>query len=356
MPDWSLPRSPASALLLTRFGAEYGVPEDVCLRHTRLRPEILADPHGEVTADQELRIVRNLQRALPDVPAPGLRAGARYHLTTHGIWGFALVSSPTLREAIYVGLRHLSLTFAFCRVWQESGADGERLVLDGAGIPSDARRFLVERELATIVTLGRELCSVPSEALTVRFAFPEPAGADACAAYEEVLGLRPEFGAPAHSVQIAPELLDRPLPQADPHSAALAEEQCRELLHRWGARAGLAGLVRDRLTARPQAMPGIEEVAGGLHVSARTLRRKLDEEGTSYRALAEEVRRRLAEELLTRGGLTVAEIAHRLGYTATPAFTHAFTRWNGVSPRAYRRALRGGPHPGTGGGSSPRRT
>lgn len=333
MPDWSLPRSPASALLLTRFGAEHGVPEDVCLRSTRLRPEVLADPHGEVTADQELHIVRNLLRALPQVAAPGLRAGARYHLTTHGIWGFALVSSSTLRDAITVGLRHLNLTFAFCHVWQEPGADGERLVLDGAHIPSDTRRFLVEREVATIVTLGSELCSVPKEALTVRFAFAEP---DDTAVYEEVLGLRPEFAAAANSVELAGDLLDRPLPQADPHAAALAEEQCRELLRRWRDRAGLAGEVRDRLTARAWTMPGIDEVAADLHMSTRTLRRKLDEEGTSFRALAEEVRRSLAEELLARGGLSVAEIARRLGYTATPAFTHAFTRWTGRSPRAYR--------------------
>lgn len=340
MPDWSLPRSPASALLLTRFGTGFGLAEDVCLRGTRLRPEILADPHGEVSADQELRIVRNLLRALPDVTAPGLRAGARYHLTTHGIWGFALVSSSTLWEAITVGLRHLNLTFAFCHVWAEAEGDGDgaRLVLDGSHIPSDARRFLVERELATIVTLGRELCSVPSEALTVRFAFPAPDD-DGLAVYEDVLGLRPVFDAPAHSIALGGALLDRPLPQADPHAAALAEEQCRALLRRFRARAGLAGQVRDRLAARPQAMPGVDEVAAGLHLSTRTLRRRLAQEGTSYRSLAEEVRRGLAEELLTRGGLTVTEIARRLGYTATPAFTHAFTRWTGHSPRAHRRPM-----------------
>jgi AraC-like DNA-binding protein len=334
MPEWSLPRSPASALLLTRFGVEHGLPEAVCLRGTGLPREALADPHGEVTADQELRIVRNLLRALPGVAAPGLRAGARYHLTTHGIWGFALVSSSTLWEAITVGLRHLNLTFAFCHVRLEADDAGARLVLDGSRIPSDARRFLVERELATIVTLGRELCSVPSEALTVRFAFPEPRDAGV---YQEVLGLRPEFAAAENSVRLVRDLLDRPLPLADPHAAALAEEQCRELLRRWRDRAGLAGQVRDRLTARPQAMPGIDEVAAGLHLSTRTLRRRLTEEGTSFRALAEEVRRGLAEELLGRSGLTVAEIAHRLGYTASPAFTHAFTRWTGHSPRAYRR-------------------
>ncbi|MFC7618227.1 helix-turn-helix transcriptional regulator [Actinokineospora soli] len=85
-------------------------------------------------------------------------------------------------------------------------------------------------------------------------------------------------------------------------------------------------------------MPGIEEVAEHLHLSSRTLRRKLADEGHTFRGLVDEVRRTLAEDLLTAGDLSVEQIAHRLGYNATPAFTAAFTRWTTMSPRAYRRA------------------
>ena len=69
----------------------------------------------------------------------------------------------------------------------------------------------------------------------------------------------------------------------------------------------------------------------------RSLRRRLSEEGTSFRQLLEEVRQTLAEELLATGGLTLEEIAERLGYGEVSNFTHAFKRWKGLAPRQYRR-------------------
>ena len=80
----------------------------------------------------------------------GLQAGARYHLTTYGIWGFALICSPTLRSAIDVGLRYIDLTFAFTRI-EMHDSDGEmRFVLDAADVPSRLRRFVIESEFAGI--------------------------------------------------------------------------------------------------------------------------------------------------------------------------------------------------------------
>lgn len=83
------------------------------------------------------------------MPGLGLLAGTRYHLTTHGIWGFALISSPNLRSAIGFGLRYLDLTFAFSRITLEEGPAEAVMVLDDSGIPSDLRRFLIEREGAS---------------------------------------------------------------------------------------------------------------------------------------------------------------------------------------------------------------
>jgi AraC-like DNA-binding protein len=332
MPDWDLPRPPASALLLTTLGAEHGVPPEEILRGTRLVRDALDDPQTTVTADQELRIVRNLLATVGgDVPL-GVEAGMRYHLTTHGIWGFALASSPSLRAAIAVGLRYVDLTFAFCRMSAVEEGNRMRLVLDGSLLPSEVRRFLVEREVASVVHLGRQLMSDPAAVIRVRFRHSAPASTEP---YEKAFGARPEFDAGADSAEFDADLLDRPLPQADAHTAAVTEAQCRRLLDSRCARAGFAGKVRDRLVARPGAMPHLERVAAELHMSSRSLRRYLTAEGTSYRALADEVRERLAEELLATGALTVEEIGRRLGYAATPSFTTAFKRWKGVPPRAY---------------------
>jgi AraC-like DNA-binding protein len=71
-------------------------------------------------------------------------------------------------------------------------------------------------------------------------------------------------------------------------------------------------------------------------MTARTLHRKLADEQTSFRSLLDEVRGSLAEELLASPGLSVKEIAERLGYAEPSSFIHAFKRWKGVPPRAFR--------------------
>ena len=78
------------------------------------------------------------------------------------------------------------------------------------------------------------------------------------------------------------------------------------------------------------------QVAEGLHVSERTLRRRLEDESTSFRTTFEEVRDLLAREYLARTELTVAEIAHLLDYSETVNFRRAFVRWNGLTPSQYR--------------------
>ncbi len=332
MVHWDLPRTPASAALLTRLGVERGVPEALALRGSGLTRAQLDDPSGEVSAAQELRIIENLLEALDRPAGLGLEAGVRYHLTTYGIWGFALVSSPTMRSAISTGLRYLDLTFAFCRIRAETGDEAVRLVLDAPDVPVPARWFVLERDSAAIQTIQREILGAPLPVREIRFAFPAPASVER---YVEVFGIEPVFDADETVALVDPILLDRPLPQADAHATALAQAQCEDLLTRRQARTGFAGRVRTLLLARPADAPDEAEVAAALHLSERTLRHHLAREHTSFRRLREEVRARLAEELLVTGGLSVAEVARRLGYAEVSSFSQAFRRWKGVSPRAY---------------------
>ena len=85
-------------------------------------------------------------------------------------------------------------------------------------------------------------------------------------------------------------------------------------------------------------MPVLDAVAASLHLHPRTLRRRLAEEGTSFRALTNDVRATLAAELLSQVGLTVEQVARRLGYAETAAFNHAFSRWFGLAPNEFRRS------------------
>ncbi|MGH3646592.1 MAG: helix-turn-helix domain-containing protein [Micromonosporaceae bacterium] len=137
-----------------------------------------------------------------------------------------------------------------------------------------------------------------------------------------------------HSLDAA--LLDVPMPQANPHTDAICERQCADMLQRRRQWLGLAGQVRDLLLRR-RAVAEQEDVAAELHLSVCTRRRRLAEEGTSYRELAAETAGLLAEEPLA-AGLTVEDVAHRLGYSTASTFTYAFKQWKGTTPGAYARA------------------
>jgi len=336
--DWDFPRGVASVALLARFGVERGLRRDALLRGTGLAPARLDDPSAQVDAHQELTVARNLVRELGDPPGLGLDAGVRYRVTTFGVFGFACISSPTLRDAISFALRYLDLSFIFCLPAVELTPQELRFELRDERLPHDVRRFLLERDVSAIHTVINDL--LPG-GLTIRqldFRFPEP---EDPARYTEVFGFRPRFGAPAHRVAIDPAALGQPLPQASEHTVALCEAQCRELVSRRRARSGIAHQVREKLIRVGGAVE-MAEVARELNVSVRTLRRRLEDAGTSFRGLLDEVRQALAEEMLATGALSVEDVALRLGYAEASSFIFAFRRWTGTTPARYLRAALSG--------------
>lgn len=333
-PHWSPRRSAISVQLMAQFGLDQGLSIDVCLADTGLSWQLLADPGAEIAAEQELQLIRNLVQNLGDRPGAGLLAGRRYQLNTYGIWGFALLSSPTYRDAAHLGLRYLDLTYAFHGMRIEEHGEEVHLLLDDQDIPTDLRAFILERDLSGMLTVQRELLN--RETLIRRIDLRQPAPTDS-QPYVRELGQLPNFGQSENRLVFESYLLDLPLPGANPQAASLCETQCQQLLDKRRRRDGLAGQIRNQLLSRPGRLPDMEQIADSLHMSSRTLRRRLEEEGSNFRQLLEEVRQALAEELLATGGLSLEEIAERLGYGEVSNFIHAFKRWKGVTPRQYQR-------------------
>jgi AraC-like DNA-binding protein len=165
------------------------------------------------------------------------------------------------------------------------------------------------------------------------FRFPAPRYVDR---YEGFFGVKPSFSASANVVGFDRLRLERPLPQANEHVLQLAEDHCRKLLERGRLRTGIASRVRERLEARITEMPGMEEIASDLHMTPRTLRRRLQDEGTSFVELRDEVRLTLAEALLAGPRRSMDQIAERLGYADATSFVNAFKRCRGRTPHDFR--------------------
>lgn len=326
-------RSITSIQTMTAYGASRGLAVRDCLAGTGLRAEDLQDPVMTVSIEQEFAVIRNLLRLLGDSPGLGLEVGECYHFTALGSVGFAVASAASMYQAVEFSLRYLELTFALTTFRLEDDTTHCRIVLGEENVPPELRRFALERAVGVLHMLARSLFGVKEIAGDLQFSFTRPASVQV---YEDILGATPRFGAPRTVIALDAALMKRPLPHANAMALHQAEEQCRKLLAERRAHRGLAERVCDRLARRGGLPPAMQAMAEELRLSVRTLRRRLQEEGTSYMELCDEVRRTFAEELLALPQLSIEQIAERLGYSEAAAFIHAFKRWTGKTPHAFR--------------------
>lgn len=318
---------------MVRLAQQHAVTFDRCVQGTGLTREHFADPLTPIEGRQELDVLRNILKALdPSVPF-ALEAGTQYHVTTHGMWGFALVSSPSVRSAIELAHRYFDLTYSFNRVRFEVVGPYASTYYDTSDNPDDLQAHLVERDLGALLTLEREGLGhlIPVHSLHLRSPAPRYANV-----FKSMFGVTPQFNAPTNRITVEAKYLDASGPLADEVGVRVGEQQCRALLERHQTVSGVAGKVRRCIMNKPGDIPSMGEVAIELRLSTRTLRNQLGREGTSYRKIVEDYRLTLAEELLSTSILSVETIANRLGYADASSFTSAFKRWKGVAPRKYK--------------------
>lgn len=323
-----------STRLVADFAAEHGLVIADILAGSGISAEELDDPAVEVAVWQELLVVRNVAAQLCEVPGAGVRLGLRYPATAYGIAAVAMLACPTVRAVYELAIAHGSLTYQFSQATGHRRDGMTAYAYDGSALPADVRRFLVERDVAVTVRGGRDVLGRTLRPRAVEFAFPAPAQRKV---YDRAFGVPVVFGTAATRLVFDDAELEQPLPQANPLALRLALRQCEDMVARRRAHGTVAAQVRDRLRAASGPLPSIEEVAAAMTVTSRTLRRRLSEEGASYRDLAERTRRERADELLRAGELSVAQVAARVGYSDPSTFTHAYKRWTGRPPREQRR-------------------
>jgi AraC-like DNA-binding protein len=329
--------------VLCEVANERGVPTRDVLLGTGIEPADLDNPDAMVSAVDEMIAVRRLLARLPDDAGVGIDVGSRFSFTHFGLLGFAAMSCATLRELSTIAMRYFALTMLHIEIRLFETADDCVVELHAGHLPADVRGFFVERDLAAMM------------ATTTMFTLPVSAKyADQLSAElavdEELLRPLLEFvqvkdiayGRPHTRLHMPRAMFDEPLPQADRHTLEMCLAQCDALMQRRERRSGITAVVRSKLFRESGLFPTLPDIAAELSVHPRTLRRRLCEEGTSFRDLLNEARSAVAVDLLRNVGLTVEEVSKRLGYTEVSAFSHAFKRWYGVAPSAYsRQALPG---------------
>ena len=263
----------------------------------------------------------------------GLHVAAGIRPGVYGALDYAVRTCETLGE----GLRRLALYHRFLHDVAETrlGVDGARAILSHyLPLPGGAPRPVSECVAAGWLLASRQATGFNFIPLEVRFPHRKP---DDISEHEDVFGCKLQFGWERTELVFARELLDAPLLKADPALQAILEAQVVTVIQKLPKGEATTDAVRRYLASElGKGQPTLELIAPRLHMSSRTLRRHLDDEGTSFRQILMEVRRELALRHLMEGRLAIGEIAFLLGFSEPSAFQRAFKQWTGHAPHAYR--------------------
>jgi AraC-like DNA-binding protein len=322
----------AHAQQLAELVARWGVTGDELFAGLGLDVAAVSDPRLRLPLPVFAQLAARA-KALTGEPGLGFYLGLAMRVSSHGYLGFAAMASPTLRGALDLVVRFTpTRTDAIAMRAHESNGVAS-LVIDELTPLGEGGDMLVVSLLVGIHQIAEALTgrSIDDRADA---AFPEPAYVGR---FQHLVGDRMRFGQPAHQLVMDAAVLDLPLVQADPVALRLAQDQCERELDALGYDGRFAARVRGLLPRAEGAFRSLEETAALLHLSPRTLKRRLADEGAQFSSLLDEARRERALLLLRSLDLSVEAVADALGYSDVANFTRAFRRWTGTTPTGYRR-------------------
>ncbi len=330
-------RPAAALILLARALREAGEQPDKVLARFGLDADRL-DPTATIDVGLERRVNEALADALGD-PARGLQVGASLGIGSYGPFTLLLLTAADTLAAMRTAIEFQSLSFLHARLGFEPGHRESALVLQPAAAPAVAYRFRIDLDVAGTRRMMRDLQRTADATMAPsRIVMPYPAPREADR-YEREFGCPIDWDGRDARLLLPNAQLHARFRTADAAAHAVLRAQCRRMLLALGTPAtAVAARVRSHLASCRDGFPTAAEAAALLGTSERSLRRALDAEQTSFRALLAEVRLEKSRRLLEDPRLSVEQVARMVGYSEPAAFIRAFTRWTGATPARFRRA------------------
>jgi AraC-like DNA-binding protein len=254
------------------------------------------------------------------------------------MYGFAILSSADFRKTMSFCERYHVLSTPLVTLrFREDHGEGAWLVdpLVQTPINDPLYRFIVEMQMGIILSLMRDVMGASFSPKEVALAFSKP---DDFGLAKHLKECEIAFGRPVNEFIFDARWLDASAKLGDRTTYALVESLCDRLIAEMSQLTGVAGEVRAVLLQDLGRQPSLTAVAGRLKISERTLRRRLAQQGVSFRSLLDELRAQLAVRYLRETSMTNDDVAIAIGFRDPATFRHAFRRWTGRSPGAFRRA------------------
>jgi AraC-like DNA-binding protein len=314
-----------------------GFSPEAVLEGTGLRVTDLKNPGHLVDFTQYQTVVANMFR-LTGNQGIGLEVGSECELTDFGIVGYGMMSAPTAREALHLWLRYSNtLVGMLVAMRLEEHAGGAwSLTLSEIRPMGFLYNFAVEELLLIVVRTGSALVKKSVRPSLIELSYPAPAHHER---YAELFGCKPTFNCRRTRIRFEEPSLNTPLKGGDEEFNAICLQHCNQMLKQIATHTPLVSRIRSLLLSRVGGIPSFDDLADELGMSARTLRRHLHDEGTSYKQLINEFRMELAKEYVATSRLQAKEVAHLLGFKDTNAFRRAFKAWTGLRIHEYRQEI-----------------
>jgi len=323
----------AYALLLLDVAARWGITAEQLLQPFGLDRQTLTSPTLRVPLATMNDIYR-LALELTGEPALPFYVGMQMKLSSHGFIGFAAMTADTLAQALELVERFISLRIMGFTLRVEREGDIAHVQLETDLDLQPLRDGIVAGLMIGLGQMGQVLTG---ETLFGGADIDIPENPR----FEHINHMLPaqiRFNRPVNRISFDARYLDLPLVMADSASMQLAVEQCERELVAIGLNNRFVRQVRELIHQEATGFRTVEAVAEALHMSERTLKRQLAQEGTTFSDILEDIRRQMAIRLLDANEHSIERIAEELGYSDVANFNRAFKRWTGTTPGQYRRA------------------
>ena len=332
--DTSVPKGMlriATTMAVPALLREYGVDPVPLLAEFGLEPADFEDPENRIRYSTVTQLLGRCTE-VTCCPHFGLLVGQRAGTSALGAVGFLMQSSPTVRTALEILVRHLWVhsPSAAASLVEDSSFATLGLTVHGTGL-EDLDPYL-DMGIAIACNVMRGLCGHHWQATEVRLAHGRPRN---LAPFRHFFQAPLRFDTGETALVFASSWLDKPLLSADPLLHTMMQQRVSEQ----------ASLADDDVSSQLRRMlpslvttysDSLAVAAKRVGLATRTLNRRLAAEGTSYLKLREEARYAIARQLLASTRMPANQVAERLGYTNSSAFTRAFRQWSGEAPAEWR--------------------
>lgn len=304
------------------------------LRNTGIDPERLNDPNGTASNKEELTFYQNLLDISAD-PHIYLKAGLNLNIGTYGLWGLAILSSPTFGKAIEFGIQYIAFTYTFNEVLFFNEATRAGLRISSHLALGSLQKPMVERDIAAIYMIFKALLQTDSPLKSIRVTWNENNRKES-ALYQQLFQCPVTFSCTENEVLFEHTLINHELSQKKPLTMKMCQQHLDQRLPEIKTDNSTTAQVKQYFIRTPAYKVNIDDCANELKISTRHLARLLSNDGQSFKGLTDQFKQTLAKRYLTQTNIRLEEIAVRIGYSDAASFSHAFKRWTGDSPKKFR--------------------